>query len=124
MGHQYRLMPGLVEARRRLASGAIGALRMVTAALASPWLGSHNDPEDSWRFAPKAGGTGILADEGDHLLDALLWTTGRAAAEVAAIQNRREPGLDVVDRRRAPAGRRHPGHPGHLRRFTRTPIRT
>lgn len=96
VGHQYRLLPGLIEARRRLATGEIGALRMVTAALASPWLGSHTGPEDSWRFDPKAGGTGILADEGDHLLDALLWTTGRAAAEVAAFQARQDPGLDVI----------------------------
>ena len=33
---------------------------------------------------------------GDHLLDALLWTTGQTAAEVAAFQTRHAPGLDVV----------------------------
>lgn len=96
VGHQYRLMPSLVEARRRLAAGEIGPLRMVAAAMAAPWLGAHSGPQDSWRLDPRAGGSGILADEGDHLLDALLWTTGRAAAEVAAFQARQDPGLDVV----------------------------
>jgi predicted dehydrogenase len=43
-----------------------------------------------------AGG-GILTDAGDHLLDALLWTTGQAAVEVAAFQDRLESGLDLVN---------------------------
>ncbi len=96
VGHQYRLMPSLSEARKRLAEGAVGPLRMITAVMASPWLARHSGPEDSWRLDPKTGGTGILADAGDHLLDALLWTTGQAAAEVAAFQDRTESGLDAV----------------------------
>ena len=42
-----------------------------------------------------AGG-GVLADAGDHLIDALLWTTGQAAQEVFAIQNLLDSGLDLV----------------------------
>jgi predicted dehydrogenase len=96
VGHQFRLMPSLVEARRSLAEGRVGTLRLVVAAMAAPWLAEHGGPEDSWRLDPKAGGTGMLADAGDHLLDALLWTTGRAASEVAAVQARTDAGLDVV----------------------------
>jgi predicted dehydrogenase len=96
IGHQYRLCPSLVEARRRLAEGAIGALKLVTATLAQPWLAAHSGPEDSWRLDPKVSGGGILADAGDHLIDALLWTTDRAAVEVAAVQERSETGLDLV----------------------------
>jgi predicted dehydrogenase len=96
VGHQYRLRPTLVEARRRLAEGKIGRLRMVTATLAQAWLATHGGAENSWRFDPKVAGGGILADAGDHLLDALLWTTGQVAVEAAAIQNRLESGLDVV----------------------------
>jgi predicted dehydrogenase len=96
VGHQYRLRPSLIEARRRLADGAIGTLRLVTATLAAPWLAAHQGPEDSWRLDPKVSGGGLLADAGDHLLDALLWATGRAAAEVAAFQGRQGAGLDVV----------------------------
>ena len=96
VGHQYRLIPSLVEARRIIASGGLGPMKMVTAAMAAPWLAQHSGPEDSWRLDPKAGGAGILADAGDHLLDALLWAAGRAAAEVAAFQARLESGPDVV----------------------------
>jgi predicted dehydrogenase len=96
VGHQFRLTPALVEARRLLAEGAVGPLRLVVATMAAPWLAQHVGPEDAWRHDPKAGGTGMLADAGDHLLDALLWTTGRPASEVAAFQSRTEAGLDVV----------------------------
>ena len=96
VGHQYRLLPSLVEARRRLAAGAIGTMRLVTASLARPWLASQGEAEGSWRFDPKVAGGGILTDAGDHLLDALLWTTGQAAVEVAAFQDRLESGLDLV----------------------------
>lgn len=96
VGHQYRMAPSLVEARRRVAEGAIGALRLVTATLARPWLATLGQAESAWRFEPAAAGGGILADVGDHLVDALLWTTGQTAEEVGAIQSRREPDIDIV----------------------------
>jgi predicted dehydrogenase len=96
VGHQYRLCPSLVESRRRLASGSIGRLRLVTATLAQPWLAAHGGAEDSWRFDTRATGRGLLADAGDHLLDALLWTTGQVAVETSAVQLRLATGLDLV----------------------------
>lgn len=96
VGHQFRLRPSLIETRRRLAEGVIGTLRMVTAVLAQPWLEHQRGAENSWRFDAKIAGGGILADAGDHLVDALLWTTGRGAVEVGALQSRLESGLDVV----------------------------
>ena len=96
VGHQFRLAPSLIEARRRLAAGEIGRPRLVTAVMARPWLAEHGGPEESWRLDPKVSGGGILADAGDHLLDALLWSVGRTAVEVAAVQDRLTPNLDVV----------------------------
>jgi predicted dehydrogenase len=96
VGHQFRLCPSLVEARRRLATEAVGPVRMVTALLARPWSSTLSRQESSWRFDPQVAGSGILADAGDHLIDALLWTTGQKAREVAAIQARREPSIDLV----------------------------
>lgn len=96
VGHQYRLRPSLVEARRRILDGAIGPLRLVTATLAAPWLAAHSGPRDAWRLDPKNTGGGILADAGDHMLDTLLWVAGQPAAEVAAFQQRLKTGLDVV----------------------------
>ncbi len=96
VGHQFRLLPSLAATKARIAEGAIGPIRLVTATLAQPWLTMHSGAEHSWRFDPKVAGGGILADSGDHLLDALLWSTGQSAHEVAAIQSRLDSGLDVV----------------------------
>ncbi|MDB5351652.1 MAG: putative dehydrogenase [Planctomycetota bacterium] len=96
VGHQYRLRPSLIEARDRLRAGTIGTLRLVTATLSSPWLARHQETADAWRLDPRQLGGGILADAGDHLLDAFLWLTGEAVIEVAAFQSRLAPGLDVV----------------------------
>ena len=96
VGHQYRLCGSLIEARRQIQADAIGPVRLVTATLAMPWLAQHTGPEDSWRLDPRISGGGILTDAGDHLLDALLWCTGRPAIDVAALQEQFAPGLDVV----------------------------
>ena len=64
--------------------------------LARPWLSTLARDESSWRFDPKVAGSGILADAGDHLIDALLWTTGQKAQEVGAIQSKRDPVIDLV----------------------------
>jgi predicted dehydrogenase len=96
VGHQYRLCASLIEAKRRLAEGRIGAVRLVTAVLGLSWLATHSAPEDAWRLDPKTSGGGILADAGDHVLDALLWTTGQAAHEVAAFQTTLETGIDIA----------------------------
>jgi predicted dehydrogenase len=96
VGHQYRLCPSLAEARRRLEQGAIGKLRLVTATLVRPWLATQQGAEEGWRFDRKVAGGGILADAGDHLIDALLWTTGTAAQEVCVVQDAPETGLDLV----------------------------
>ena len=96
VGHQYRLCPSLREARRQLSQEAIGGLRLVAATLAMPWLTTRQQSENRWKFDPRVAGGGLLADAGNHLLDALLWTTGQSAQEVCAIQNRLETGLDLV----------------------------
>ncbi len=96
VGHQFRLCPSLVEARRRLAAGSIGPVRLVTALLCRPWLSTLEQEESTWRFNSKAAGNGILADAGDHLIDALLWTTRQVADEVGAVQAGRDPGIDLI----------------------------
>lgn len=96
VGHQFRLCPSLIEARDRIAGGAIGPLKLVTCALARPWLTARNEQEKAWPQSTKVAAGGMLADAGDHLLDALLWTTGQVAVEVGAIQSQAGPGIDVV----------------------------
>ncbi len=96
VGHQFRLLPSLVEARNRLNQNAIGALKMVTATLAQPWLADHQGAEHDWRFDPRVSGGGVLADAGDHLIDALLWSVHQVAVEASAFQKKIESGIDVV----------------------------
>jgi predicted dehydrogenase len=96
VGHQFRLCPSLIEARDRIAAGTIGPVRLVTCILARPWLTNLGPQERTWRFNNAVAGRGILSDAGDHLIDALLWTTGQAAVEVAAIQCESDRGIDLV----------------------------
>jgi predicted dehydrogenase len=79
-----------------LAEGAIGPVRLIVATLAQPWLEARQGGEHAWRFDPRFAGGGILADSGIQLVDALLWTTGRTAEIVSAIQGREGSGPDVV----------------------------
>jgi predicted dehydrogenase len=96
VGHQYRLYPSLLEARRRLELEEIGRIDLIVATLAQPWLNNHQGPADAWRLDPRVSGGGLLADAGDHLLDALIWLARDLPAEVAAFQKCHNPGLDVV----------------------------
>jgi predicted dehydrogenase len=96
VGHQYRLCPSLKEARERIADGTIGPVRLVSCILARPWLTSLGPKEREWRMNGQSVGGGILSDAGDHLVDALLWTTGQVAMEVGAIQSHEVSGIDLV----------------------------
>jgi len=96
VGHQYRMLESLLEARRRIHQGLIGPLRLVTATFTQDWLSTHRNAENTWRFDPKVSGGGVLADAGVHLIDALLWSTGKVAVEAAAVQCELDTGLDVV----------------------------
>ena len=97
VGHPYRLLPSLAAARERVARGALGAVRLVTAVLARP--AAVNDE-------------GILSGDGNHLIDALLWASGRPAVEAASVQNRR--GGDGPDLVTAAAVRLADGTPATL----------
>jgi len=94
--HPFRRCPSLVEARRRLAAGAIGPVRLVTAILTRPWFATSEQKENTGRSNATATGSGLLADAGGDLIDVLLWTTGQVAHDVAAFQSRRDPGIDLV----------------------------
>jgi predicted dehydrogenase len=96
IGHHLRLLPSLIRTRARVSQGAIGPLRLVTATLTLPWLDAFRSSELDGRFDPKLVEGGILADAGRHLIDALLWTSGRSAVAVSAIQAGPGLGADVV----------------------------
>jgi predicted dehydrogenase len=86
----------LVEARRRLSAGAIGAVSLVTATVTRPSSATSNRATSNREVEPSGEGAGVLADAGDDLVDALLWTVGQAAHEAAAFQKRSLSGIDEV----------------------------
>jgi predicted dehydrogenase len=91
VGHQYRLAPSVMEARRRIGVGTIGPLRLITAVLARPRRADNLNAASAGVAA-----TGMLAEAGDHLIDALLWTTGQVAREVGAFQEPAQHAADLV----------------------------
>ena len=111
VGHQFRLLPepgpgaGELLAERGDRPGPAGH-GDAGAALArvAPRAAEH-----SWRFDPEVAGGGILADAGDHLVDALLWTTGPVAGRGRGDPEPARLGARPGDGRRGPAGRRHAG---------------
>src|SRR5262249_5418854 len=88
-----------------------------------PWLTRLGEGESTWRFDPKGAGAGLLADAGDHLVDALLWTTDQIAGEVAAFQSPWDPGVNLVTAApiRLPAG--PPVPLGNFRHLARGAVR-
>jgi predicted dehydrogenase len=79
----YRFYPLVREARARVASGAIGPLRLVHGCYLQDWLATEND--DNWRVDPERGGPSrAFADIGSHWCDLVEFVTGDRLAAVCA----------------------------------------
>jgi predicted dehydrogenase len=96
VGHGFRRTGSLLRAREMLAGGAIGRLRLISSTLAVGWPETIEESEHAWRFDPRFTWSGVLAELGMEWIDALLWSSGRSAEMVSAIQSREEGGLDLV----------------------------
>jgi predicted dehydrogenase len=79
----YRFYPLVREARARVASGAIGALRLIHGCYLQDWLATADD--DNWRVDPERGGPSrAFADIGSHWCDLVEFVTGDRLAAVCA----------------------------------------
>ena len=79
----YRFYPLVREARARVASGAIGRIRLVHGAYLQDWLATEDD--DNWRVDPTEGGASrAFADIGSHWCDLVEFVTGDRIAAVSA----------------------------------------
>jgi predicted dehydrogenase len=92
VGYQRHFHPGYAELKRVLDSGRIGELHMVSCYLAQDWISGQ---AGEWRTNPDLSGGGQLFDSGQHLLDAMLWTTDTVPGDVAAVMDDREHDVDV-----------------------------
>jgi predicted dehydrogenase len=79
----YRFYPLVREARARVASGAIGPLRLIHGCYLQDWLATEED--DNWRVDPERGGPSrAFADIGSHWCDLVEFVTGDRLAAVCA----------------------------------------
>jgi predicted dehydrogenase len=75
------LYPQVLEARARIASGALGDIRLVSGGYLQDWLLFPDD----WKLDPELGGPlRAVADIGSHWIDIVGFITGRAVEEVCA----------------------------------------
>jgi predicted dehydrogenase len=110
----YRYNAMVVEARARVAAGAIGTVRLVHGGYLQDWLSTPED--DNWRVDPaRSGASRAFADIGSHWCDLLEFVTGQRIAAVCAQTATVVP--ERVDRGHAPAfAVEDRGHPPGERR--------
>ena len=97
--HPYSGYPMVREARRLVAAGAIGEVRVVQVEYAQQWLTELADsPQAAWRDDPAlAGPAGALGDIGSHALHLLEFVSGVALSEVCADLASMVPGRRLDD---------------------------
>lgn len=87
--HTYTGYPLVIEARRRVAAGELGAIRRVAVAYLQDWLSRAEDTgaskQAAWRSDPaRSGDSGAFGDIGTHAFNLVEFITGERIAEVAA----------------------------------------
>jgi predicted dehydrogenase len=88
VAHNLRFQPLYAEARRQLASGAIGRI------FAARGVFGHAGPDEAWGatsdwfWREETAGGGALIDLGIHMVDILRWFVGEPVVEVMAMTAR------------------------------------
>ncbi len=82
VGFNYRHAPAVEEARRLIASGAIGELTHSRVQLFSDYA-AHPDGALSWRYERARGGNGVLGDLASHGVDLVRFVMGEIETLVA-----------------------------------------
>jgi len=81
--YNVRYYPLCLEARERIAAGALGVIHHVTGAYVQDWL--LHETDFNWRVLAEEGGRlRAVADIGTHWLDLIQALTGAAVTEVCA----------------------------------------
>lgn len=83
--HTYAGYPMIREARRLVAEGALGQLRLVQVEYAQDWLARPvASKQADWRTDPAQAGGGAIGDIGSHAAHLASFVSGQAIAEVSA----------------------------------------
>ncbi|MBS1675630.1 MAG: Gfo/Idh/MocA family oxidoreductase [Actinobacteria bacterium] len=81
VGHIQHFLPEKVAAARVIASGELGAVRMIRDNRSTDYRPGSRSP---WFFSPEIAGGGALLNIGGHCLDRSLWLGGGRAVEMLA----------------------------------------
>ena len=84
--HNYTGYPLVIEARERIAAGALGDLRRVAVSYLQDWLSRPEDTgaskQAAWRTDPAVGGeSGAFADIGTHAFNLVEFVSGQEITE-------------------------------------------
>ena len=88
VAYYRRYAPVVRRLRQLLKAGAVGHIRSVELAYASPFHPQPDDPK-AWRLNPAIAGGGVMADAGSHRLDLLCWLLGPAEVVDARLERLR-----------------------------------
>jgi predicted dehydrogenase len=93
--HNYTGYPMVREARRMVAAGDLGNIRVINVEYIQDWLASENDGKQAeWRLDPdRAGPGGSIGDIGTHAVNLACFVTGLWLEELSADLH------SIVDRR-------------------------
>ncbi|WP_152352993.1 Gfo/Idh/MocA family protein [Brachybacterium subflavum] len=81
LGHTYRRVAALAQARRLVADGRLGRILQARASYLQDWLVDESAPM-SWRLRRDTAGSGALGDIGSHAIDQIQFLTGLRATSV------------------------------------------
>lgn len=96
--HTYAGYPMLREARRLVASGALGKLRIANVEYVQDWLAEPVEGKQAaWRADPKQAGTGAVGDIGTHAAHLARFVTGLPIEAVSAEMHSFVEGRQVDD---------------------------
>ena len=102
LSHNYTGYPLIRQARRLIANGDLGVLRVAQIEYAQDWLSQSIENEDqkqaAWRIDPaKSGGGGAIGDIGTHAFNLLGFVTGLEVESLSADLHSFGPGRQLDD---------------------------
>lgn len=99
--HNYTGYPLVRYARRLVAEGLLGNLRLVQAEYLQDWLStaieSEGQKQASWRTEPQLAGAGCIADIGTHAFNLVEFVSGLKTERLAAELHTLVPGRKIDD---------------------------
>lgn len=98
--HNYTGYPVIRQARKMIANGDLGKIRIVQAEYAQDWLTEAADDDNkqaAWRTDPKLAGSGAIGDIGTHAFNLASFVSGLEVEQLSAELSSFVPNRQVDD---------------------------